>query len=176
MTFDFIKADCFRYTNHNDSNKMTLFYKILKISVLSSILIILPAFDLIGQPVSLIVIDPLVEKESRNISGNYPGQKLVILPDVGNPLQFITKELKETMYDEVHLYLLTKQGSIIFDEINIIPENIQEYSGDFSEWKKITKPGFTIVIHSEDLTTGQEGLFLVKKITELTGREVIIKK
>ena len=47
---------------------MILFYKILKISVLNLVLIILPAIDLPGQPVSLIVIDPLVEKESRNIA------------------------------------------------------------------------------------------------------------
>lgn len=154
---------------------MILFYKILKISVLSLILIIHPALDLTGQPVSLIVIDPLVEKESRNIA-NLPGQKVVMLPDEGNPLKFIANELKESMYDEIHLFLLTKQGSIIFDEINIIPENIQEYSGDFSGWKSITKPEFKIVIHSEDLASGQEGLFLVKKITEFTGREVIVKK
>jgi len=95
---------------------------------------------------------------------------------VGNPLKFITKELKESSYDEVHLYILTKQGSIIFDEINLIPENIQEYSGDFNEWKSLTKPEFKIVIHSEDLTSGEEGLFLVKKITEFTGREVIVIK
>ena len=154
---------------------MILFYKILKISVLSLILIIHPALDLTGQPLSLIVIDPLVEKESRNIA-NLPGQKVVILPEEGNPLKFIAKELKESMFDEIHLFLLTKQGSIIFDEINIIPENIQEYSGDFSGWKSITKPEFKIVIHSEDLASGQEGLFLVKKITEFTGREVIVKK
>jgi hypothetical protein len=154
---------------------MILFYKILKISVLSLILIIRPALDLTGQPVSLIVIDPLVEKESRNIA-NLPGQKVVMLPDEGNPLKFITKELKESTYDEIHLFLLTKQGSIIFDEINIIPENIQDYAGDFGEWKSITKPEFKIVIHSEDLASGQEGLFLVKKITEFTGREVIVKK
>jgi hypothetical protein len=154
---------------------MILFYKILKISVLSLILIIHPALDLTGQPVSLIVIDPLVEKESRNIA-NVPGQKVVMLPDEGNPLKFITKELKESTYDEIHLFLLTKQGSIIFDEINIIPENIQDYAGDFGEWKSITKPEFKIVIHSEDLASGQEGLFLVKKITEFTGREVIVKK
>jgi hypothetical protein len=154
---------------------MTLFYKILKISVLSLILIIHPALDLTGQPVSLIVIDPLVEKESRIIA-NVPGQKVVMLPDEGNPLKFITKELKESTYDEIHLFLLTKQGSIIFDEINIIPENIQDYAGDFGEWKSITKPEFKIVIHSEDLASGQEGLFLVKKITEFTGREVIVKK
>jgi hypothetical protein len=138
-------------------------------------LIFHPALNVTGQPLSLIVIDPLVEKESRNIA-NLPGQKVVMLPEEGNPLKFIAKELKESMYDEIHLFLLTKQGSIIFDEINIIPENIQEYSGDFSGWKSITKPEFKIVIHSEDLASGVEGLFLVKKITEFTGREVIVKK
>jgi hypothetical protein len=154
---------------------MILFYKILKISVLSLVLVFHQALKVNGQPINLIVIDPLVEKESRNIA-NLPGQKVVMLPDEGNPLKFIANELKQSMYDEIHLFLLTKQGSIIFDEINIIPENIQEYSGDFREWKSLTKPEFKIVIHSEDLASGQEGLFLVKKITEFTGREVIVKK
>ena len=99
-----------------------------------------------------------------------------MLPDEGNPLKFIANELKKSKYDEIHLYLLTKPGSIVFDEMNIIPENIQDLSGDFSEWKSITKPEFKILIHSEDLASGQEGLFLVKKITEFTGREVIVKK
>jgi hypothetical protein len=155
---------------------MIFFYKILKISVLSLVLIIHPTPDLIGQPISLIVIDPLVEKESRNIAGNHPGQKVVMLPDEGNPLKFIANELKGSMYDEIHLYLLTKPGSIIFDEINIIPEDIQNFSGDFSEWKSITKPEFKIIIHSENLASGPEGLFVVRKINEFTGREVIVKK
>lgn len=154
---------------------MTLFYKILKISVLSLVLIIRSTLDLIGQPVSLIVIDPLVEKESRNIAAIYPGQKVVVLPDAGNPLKYITSELKKSRYDEIHLYLLTKPGSIIFDEINIIPENIQYYSGDFSEWKSITKPELKIIIHSENLTSGDEGLFIVRKITEFTGKVVIVR-
>jgi hypothetical protein len=154
---------------------MRLYSKILKISVLSFQLIILPTFYLTGQPSRLIIIDPLVEKESRNIAGNYPGQKVVILPDEGNPLKFIANELKESMYDEIHLYLLTKPGSIIFDEINIIPENIQDFSGDFSEWKSITKPELKIIIHSENLTSGEEGLFIVRKITEFTGKVVIVK-
>ena len=154
---------------------MILFHKILKISVLSLIIIVHSTPDLIGQPISLIVIDPLVENEIRNIAGNYPGQKVVILPDEGNPLKFIANELKKSMYDEIHLYLLTKPGSIIFDEINIIPENIRDYAGDFGEWKSITKPELKIIIHSEDLTSGEEGLFIVRKITEFTGKVVIVK-
>ncbi len=81
-----------------------------------------------------------MENEIRILPGTYPGQKVITLPDEGNPIKFIANELKKSMYDEIHLYLLTKPGSIIFDEINIIPENIQDYSGDFSEWKSIIKP------------------------------------
>jgi hypothetical protein len=153
---------------------MILFYKIIKTSALSLTLIICSTFYLTGQPARLIVIDPLAVNEISNITGTYPDQKVVILPDEGNPLKFITNELKESVYDEVHLYLLTKPGSIIFDEINIIPENIQDYSGDFSEWKSITKPELKIIIHSENLTSGEGGLFIVKKIKEFTSKDVIV--
>jgi hypothetical protein len=154
---------------------MILFCKILKISVLSLILIVHPTPDLIGQPISLIVIDPLVENEFKNITGNDTPLKVITLPNEGNPIKFITNELKKSTYNEIHLYMLTKPGSIVFDEINIIPENIQDFSGDFSEWKSITKPEFKIVIHSENLASGPEGLLLIKKITEFTGREVVVK-
>jgi hypothetical protein len=146
-----------------------------KISILIIIIIVHSTLDLIGQPISLIVIDPLVENEISGIASTYQGQRVITLPDDGNPLNFIAKELKESNYDEIHLYLLTKPGSIIFDEINIIPENIQDYSGDFSEWKSITKPELKIIIHSENLTSGEEGFFIVRKIKEYTGKNVIVK-
>ena len=155
---------------------MAPYYRILKIFVVNLALIILSASYAAGQIARLIVIDPLVGNETRNIKDAYPGQKVIILPDEGNPLKFIANELKDSLYDEIHLYLLTKPGSIIFDEINIIPENIQDYSGDFDEWKKLTKPETKIVIHSDDLNSVQEGLFLVGKITDFTGRVVTVKK
>ena len=155
---------------------MSSYYKILNISVLNLLLIIQPAFCLIGQTTRLIVIDPLVENEIKTRINTELSQKVITLPDSGNPIKFITNELRGSSFDEIHLFLLTKPGSIIFDEINIIPENIQEYSGDFGEWKSIIKPGSEIIIHSENLTSGQEGLFLIKKITEFTGTVVVVKK
>jgi len=155
---------------------MKLIVKILKISVLSFQLIIFPAFYLKGQPSGLAVIDPLVGNEIKNITGQDTHLKVVTLPDEGNPIEFITGELKKSTYSDIHLYMLTKPGSIIFDEINIIPDNIQEYSGDFSEWKKLIKPGSEIVIHSADLTSVPEGLFLIRKIMEYTGKSVIVKE
>lgn len=146
-----------------------------KTSVFIFTLFILSANIISGQTRRLIVIDPLVKNEVRNISGTIPEQKVVVLPDEGNPLKYIANELKESEYNEVHLYLLTKPGSIIFDEINIIPENIQDYSADFNEWKSITRPEFKIIIYSENLASEPGGLFLIKKITEFTGREVTVK-
>lgn len=139
-------------------------------------LILLPALCLTGQPSILVVIDPLVENEINDITGIYPGQKVITLPEEGNPISFISKELKRTLYDEIHLYLLTKPGSIIFDEINLIPESIRYYSVDFNEWKSITKPELKIIIHSENLTSGPEGEFLIQKIAEYTGKIVVVRK
>jgi len=154
---------------------MSLYPKTLKRTVSIFTLIILSTFYVPGQTTRLIVIDPLAENEARNITGTTPGQKVVLLPDEGNPLKFIANELKEQLYDEIHLYLLTKPGSIIFDEINIIPENIRDYSEDFSEWKNITKPGIKIIIHSENLASVEEGSFIVKKITEFKGKDVVVE-
>jgi len=155
---------------------MSLANKILTISILSFHLILLPSFCLKGQPSVLVVIDPLVENEISNITSTYPAQRVITLPDEGNPIRFIANELKKSLYDEIHLYLLTKPGSIIFDEINILPENIQMYSAEFSEWKSIGKPELKVIIHSDNLTSGQEGELLVKKITEFTGKIVIVRK
>jgi len=155
---------------------MRAYHKTLKTSVLIFTLIFLSTFYVPGQTTKLIVIDPLVENEIKSTISSEPGQKVITLPDQGNPIKFITNLLRESIYDEIHLYLLTKPGSIIFDEINIIPENIQDYSQDIGEWKSLIKPDSKIIIHSENLTSGPEGLFLIEKITEFTGQAVIVQK
>lgn len=150
--------------------------KIMKKSALSLIWFFISTFYLLGQATSLIVIDPLAEIVAGNFNSTVPGQVVITLPDEGNPLKFIANKLKQSQYDEIHLYVLTKPGSIIFDEINITPENFGDYSADFSEWKSISKPESTIIIHSENLISGQEGQLLINKIKEFTGRAVIVEK
>jgi hypothetical protein len=154
---------------------MSLYLKMLKYTALSLPFIVYPTLNLMGQTTRLIVIDPLVENETINNIVTDPGQKVITLPDNGNPIKFITNILRGSSCDEIHLYLLTKPGSIIFDEINIIPENVQDYSGDFGEWKNIVKPETKIIIHSVNLTSIPEGQFLIKKISEFTGKIVTVE-
>jgi len=149
---------------------------IRKISAVCLILIAPGSLSLPGQPARLIVIDPLVENERKNIRAYDSGQKVIILPAEGNPVKLVNDELKKAGYGEIHLYMLTKPGSIIFDEINIIPDNIEEYASDFREWKGKLKQGSKIFIHSADLTSVPEGLIIIQKIREYTGCEVIVKE
>jgi len=83
---------------------MSSYYKILNISVLSLLLIIQPAFCLIGQTTRLIVIDPLVENEIKTRINTELSQKVITLPDSGNPIKFITNELRGSSFDEIHLF------------------------------------------------------------------------
>lgn len=126
-----------------------------------------------GQMNKLIVIDPLVAEESEGIISRNSDAKVYFLPDKGNPLQLIAAEMKKDAYDEVHLYLLTKPGSIIFDEMKIIPDNVRDYSADFSDWKDNLQPDAVITIHSSELTSVPEGLVLVNSISAFTGRKVL---
>ncbi|MFZ0282515.1 MAG: hypothetical protein WAL29_12755, partial [Bacteroidales bacterium] len=76
---------------------------IQKISVLSFLLMICSVLYLTAQPAKLIVIDPLVENEYKNTI-NPTGQKVIVLPDEGNPINIIADELKKSSYAEIHLF------------------------------------------------------------------------
>jgi hypothetical protein len=144
--------------------------------MLSVLLIYCSTSAVFGQNKKLLVIDPLVEGETAGFVSQLPLLKVLRLPDKGNPIALISEELRTSIYDEVHLYLLTKPGSVIFDEINILPENVQDFSVDFSQWKSLLSQEARIVFHSETLTSEPEGTEIVNKIALFTGRSVVVEK
>jgi hypothetical protein len=146
-----------------------------KTLMLFSLIAILPSASLSGQTTRLIVIDPLVVAETGNLVNQPPLQKVLRLPDKGNPITLITAELKLASYDEVDLYLLTKPASVIFDEINILPDNINDFAADFGQWKDLLKPGARIIIHSANLTSEPGGEIIVRNISAFTGRNVTVE-
>lgn len=148
----------------------------LKSCMLSVLLIYCSTSAVFGQNKKLLVIDPLVEGETAGFVSQLPLLKVLRLPDKGNPIALISEELRTSIYDEVHLYLLTKPGSVIFDEINILPENVQDFSADFSQWKSLLSQEARIVFHSETLTSEPEGTEIVNKIALFTGRSVVVEK
>ncbi len=128
-----------------------------------------------GQSPKIYIIDKLVANSIENIDGATSSDKIFYLPDAGNPLSLIVNELKTDSYSEVHLLLLTKPGSLIFDELTILADNIDDYASMLVEWKDYLSPGAKIIIHSDTLTSIPDGLLLIERISELTGALVTVQ-
>ncbi len=155
---------------------MKLLWNYLKSLALFALMISFSTAAVNAQNRKLIVIDPLVAGETENLVSQPPSLKVLRLPDKGNPISIITEELQTATYDEVHLYLLTKPGSIIFDELNILADNVQDFSADFAKWKTLLGQGARIVIHSETLTSVPEGSEIIGRIAAFTGRSVEVEQ
>jgi hypothetical protein len=128
-----------------------------------------------GQSPKIFFIDALVASSIETIDGASATDKILNLPDSGNPLAIIANELKTRTYSEVHLFVLTKPGSLIFDEVNILAGNVDDYDSFFAEWKKNLTPGAKIIIHYGVLTSEPDGMTLIERMSELTGVTVIVQ-
>lgn len=149
--------------------------KFIKAALMCLIVIVSVSSVTTGQVTKLIVVDPLVADEISNISKSFPGGNLLLLPENGNPLLIIAGELKKQAYAEIHIFALSKPGSIIFDEVAIIDENINDFTEDFSEWRSPAGTVTVIIIHSGVLTLVPEGNYLVNMISGFTGMKVIVE-
>lgn len=130
----------------------------------------------IGQPPKIYIIDPLVVEADINIDGATSADRIFRMPDKGNPLALIADELKAKSYSEIHLFVLTKPGSMIFDKLNILAKNVDDYALLFAEWKKSLTPETKIIIHSEVLASVPEGEKIIESISDFTGTEVLVQK
>jgi|WetSurMetagenome_2_1015567.scaffolds.fasta_scaffold894145_1 hypothetical protein len=146
-----------------------------KLALCLVLILLSSATSAFGQTTRLFIIDPLVMKAVGNISDATATDKIFQLPDNGNPITLIADELKTGTYSEMHLYLLTKPGSMIFDELTILADNVADYALLFAEWKKLLPPGAKIIIHSDTLTSSPDGTLIVNKISEFTGAGVSVQ-
>lgn len=155
---------------------MTLISKLSKIWLLLLILLSVLFIQAGGQTKSLVIIDPLASDNFKDTPEDLSGAKIIILPGEGNPVTLIASELSKASYDQIHIYVLTKPGSLIFDEINIIPENLEEYAPAFKSWRAGLNSGCRIVLHSEDFLSEPGGIVITGKIEQYTGCKVIVTK
>jgi hypothetical protein len=129
-----------------------------------------------SQTKKLFILDPLAVSNFKEEVAQAPGDKIFRLPADGNPIILIAEELSKTKFDQIHIYVLTKPGSLIFDEANIIMENIADYYSAFKSWRAGLNPGCSIILHSEDFLQVPEGEAIRLKIEEYTDCKVTVIK
>lgn len=142
----------------------------MKKSKLALIIILLcTVFNAYSQSNSeFIIIDEIADNAEQLIS-EFSNQSNVYMTDgiTPNALGQIHNSVENLQIDDLHIYVLTKPGAIVFNSIAITVDNINDWSADLKTLSGVVKN--KVIIHSEVVFTGEEGVLLKERLEEITG-------
>ncbi len=115
-----------------------------------------------------IVIDEIADNVTQLKSefSNYSNLYVTngISPDA---VKQISISMEELQIEDLHIYVLTKPGAMIFNSIAVTADNVDDWSVDLKSWSKnVTNK---VVIHSEVVFSGDEGNLLKQRLEDITG-------
>jgi len=122
----------------------------------------------------LIIIDEITDnlEQLKAEFGTYPN--VYITDDIApNALEQISLKLASIKIEDLHIYVLTKPGAMIFNSIALIPDKLNDLSSDLSYWGENISG--KVIIHSDIVFEGEEGLLLKERLEEISGLEFIME-
>jgi len=122
-----------------------------------------------------IVIDEIAEDmaELKSEYGNQANVYWIVGTSV-NAINQISTAAEAIQIENLHIYVSTKPGAIVFNNIAITSENVNEVENELLAWSNIVSS--KVVIHSEVVFTGEEGARLKRRLEEITGLIIIAQK
>lgn len=122
-----------------------------------------------------IVIDEIAEdmSELKSEFGNQANVYWIVGTSV-NAIHQISTATEAIQIENLHIYVPTKPGAIVFSSIAITSENIQEVENELAAWSNLVSS--KVVIHSEVVFTGDEGALLKRRLEEITGLIITAQK
>jgi hypothetical protein len=99
----------------------------------------------------------------------YQGQPNLFVLAVGTvmPLNQIATALAGKNVTDLHIFLWAKPGSLVFSNLAVTPENVDEYATPLGTWASHVSG--KVIIHDSDVFASQEGPALKAKLEQLTG-------
>jgi len=115
-----------------------------------------------------IIIDEIADNVEQ-LKSEFSDQSNVYVTDgiAPNALGQISNSVKTLQIEDLHIYVLTKPGAIVFNSIAITTNNLEEWSTDLEAWSGIVSD--KVVIHSEVVFTGEEGTLLKQRLEDISG-------
>ncbi len=114
------------------------------------------------------IIDEIADNAEQLISefGNHSNVYVTdgISP---NALGQVSNAIGSLQIDDLHIYVLTKPGAIIFNSIAVTMNNFNDWSPHLTSLNKYVAN--KVIIHSEIVFSGEEGTLLKEKLEEITG-------
>ena len=142
----------------------------MKISKIIFVVIFLcPALSIFSQGVSdYIVIDEIADNMTQ-LKAEFQDQSNVYWTDgtTINALRQIAIASEGMQIENLHIYVPTKPGAIVFSSIAITSYDVEEVTEELKALSNFV--GNSVVIHSEVVFIGEEGQLLKQKLEEITG-------
>lgn len=141
--------------------KETLFYFFIVVLVFSG------TNTFSQKKTNFVIIDEIADNISQ-LRTDFSNKSNVYVTTgfaVKAPMQ-ISNALKNIQVEDLHIYVSTKPGAIVFSSIAIIPENVDEFAKELATWK--TKVSNQVVIHSDVVFTGEDGVILKQRLEDIT--------
>ena len=122
-----------------------------------------------SQPISEFIIIDEIAENAEQLKSAYADQSNVYFTNGISPnaLGQISGATENLQIEDLHIYVLTKPGAIVFNSIAVTLNNMEDWSADLKALSgKVTN---RVVLHSEHVFSGEEGLLLKKRLEEITG-------
>jgi hypothetical protein len=133
------------------------------------VILMSPAILAFSQTYSdFIVIDKIADNYAQ-LESEFSGQANVYWPDGSSPnaIEQISITASTLQIENLHIYAPTKPGAIVFNSIAITTRNLDELAEQLSVWSNLVT--HQVVIHSEVVFTGDDGILLKQRLEEITG-------
>ena len=142
----------------------------MKISkIIFAIILLCPGLNVFSQVVSdYIVIDEIADNMTQ-LKAEFKDQPNVYWTDgtTINALRQIALASEGKQIENLHIYVPTKPGAIVFSSIAITSYDVEEVAEELKALSNFV--GNSVVIHSEVVFNGEEGQLLKQKLEEITG-------
>ena len=149
----------------------------MKVSRLA-LLILLICFSgpLFSQSLEDIILIDEIADDITELLAEFGDMPNVYVIDGNTPdaLRQITDDLVNLRIQDLHIHVATKPGAIVFSSIAITPETVDELPLDLTDWTEVISG--KVVIHSEVVFTGEEGLNLKQELESKTGLVFVSQK
>lgn len=133
------------------------------------VILIITSVNLFSQSNhDLIIIDEIAD-DITELLAQYDNHPNVYVTDGNTPdaLRQVTEQLVNLRIEDLHIYVPTKPGAIVFSSIALTSENLEELPFDLTDWTKVISG--KVVIHSDVVFTGEEGQLLKQQLEARTG-------
>lgn len=114
-----------------------------------------------------IVIDEIAE-DVESLKAQFDNSNVYLTKGGDmNAINQITNAIKNQQIENLHLFVASKPGALVFSSISIVNSNVNKLALELAKWK--SNVSGEIIIHSDVVFNGEEGTQLKNELERLTG-------